>query len=268
MCPPLALAGLALSAGSALANASAQRQVANARDDAMEAERLRQAAFDKRAQNLNTKSQDRYQNFGGKQAKRAGKLGDYFQGDAKGRQTGADKVNAGGVLPASSSNITVAAEKRSLGDAAKYVDQQGAALGDLRAFGDLVGQIGRGQARDATTIGQIGDSKKGSAQILPLELEAANQQGSGLRLVGDIAQGFGSLGIAAGLAKSPVEPGHSLGGGLGPINATTARALPPSDVSAALASIYGDGSAPTGPTTSGLNGPSLLNLYSGPRRAW
>ncbi|AAL44650.1 hypothetical protein EN41_19925 [Agrobacterium tumefaciens] len=59
------------------------------------------------------------------------------------------------------------------------------ALGRLRAFGDVLGENSRLQARDASQIGQIGGFKRGSSNVMAYELDAANQKGNGLKLFGD-----------------------------------------------------------------------------------
>lgn len=146
----------------------------NARDDALAAERIRQQGYDRETDALNAQSQDRYQGFEGQQDQKATELGDYFQSQADSVAATPDTVGAGALLPASNSAITVANEAGARGKARAYTDQQGAALGNLRSFGDLLGGIGREQARDAISIGQIGGFKKGSSSVLHYELEAAN----------------------------------------------------------------------------------------------
>jgi hypothetical protein len=199
MCDPITLAGIALTVGSTVANTVAQNKVQAARDNAMAAERIRQNGLDKEAQALSTQSQDRYQNFGDQQDQRSSELGQYFTdqkieaGDANAAATRESTI------PQSGSNITVAEEAKQRGQASEFTDNQGQALGNLRSFGDLVGEIGRGQARDASQIGQIGGFKRGSSAVLPYELEAANGAGNGAKLFGDILGLAGSVTTAKGL---------------------------------------------------------------------
>ncbi len=103
-------------------------------------------------------------------------------------------------MPQSSSNITVQADTKARGDARAFTDKTGRALGDLRSFGDLMGELGRGTARDAGYVGQIGGFKKGSSAVLPHELEAANSKGSGMKMLGDVLGGIGKVGLSAGLS--------------------------------------------------------------------
>jgi len=78
-----------------------------------------------------------------------------------------------------------------------------AALARLRSFGDVLGSIGRLNARDAGVLQQISGFKMGSNNALPYELDAAQQQGSGLRLLGDVLGGAGQIAVGAGLQGAP-----------------------------------------------------------------
>lgn len=194
MCDPLTIAGALLTVGSTAAGYAGQSRIDRAQADAMAAERMRQQRLDQEAQTLNTQSQDRYQDFEGQQEERAASLGDYF-----GSQTAAEPT-AAAALPTSSSDITVREENKQRGQARDFTQAQGAALGNLRAFGDLLGGIGREQARDASLIGQIGGFKRGSSGILPFEMEAAQEKGAGFNLLGDILRGAGGISLNAGLS--------------------------------------------------------------------
>lgn len=194
MCDPLTIAGLALTAGSTVANYAANQQVQAARNDALAAERIRQNTLDQEAAAINAQSQDRYQNFEGQQEQKAQQLGDYFAGQEVAEPTTAE------ALPTSTSNITVQEENKQRGQAREFTDAQGRALGNLRAFGDLLGGLGRLQARDASLVGQIGSFKAGSSGVVPYELDEASRAGDGLKLFGDVLGGLGSVGTMAGLS--------------------------------------------------------------------
>lgn len=200
MCEPLTLAGVALTAGSTLANSIASSKIAKARNNAMAAERTRQNAFEQEAQGLNTKSQDRYQDFSGQQDQKASELGQYFSD----QQIGASNDNAAATdeltTPQSGSNIVVQEEAKQRAKARDFTNNQGEALGELRSFGDLLGGIGRSQARDAGQIGQIGGFMRGSSNVLPFELEAANSAGGGAKMFGDLLGLGGSLALGKGLS--------------------------------------------------------------------
>jgi len=200
VCDPITIAGVALTAGSTLVNSIAASKVAKARDNVMAAERIRQNALDQEAQNINTQSQDRYQNFGDQQAQTASDLGKYFTDqkieDATANQAATNELN----VPASSSNITVQEEQKQRGKADAFGQQQGEALGNLRSFGDLLGSIGRSQARDAGLIGQIGGFKQGSSNVVPYELDSASHAGDGLKLFGGVLGLGGTIALGKGLS--------------------------------------------------------------------
>lgn len=175
-----------------------QNQVKKAREDALGAERIRQRGLDQENEALNQVSRERYEGFEGQQEERGSKLADYFtENEAAAAEANESAVQQ--MLPTSGSDITVRETAKQSGLAKAFTDQQGQALGQLRAFGDLLGGIGRQQARDASNIGQINAFKRGSSGIVPLELEAANEAGAGARLFGDLLGMGGSLALNSGL---------------------------------------------------------------------
>jgi hypothetical protein len=196
MCDPATIAGVVLSGASAAMNASAQSKIQNARDDAMAAERIRQGGLDKEAAAVNIQAQDRFEGFDEKREKNEAELAEYFKGQDVAEPT------AAAALPTSASNITVTEEAKQRGLAKDMTDKTGAALGNLRSFGDLLGSTSRLQARDAMNVGQIGGFKRGSSNVLSYELDAANSKGQGLRTFADILGGVGSLATNAGLSST------------------------------------------------------------------
>lgn len=199
MCDPLTLGGIALTVASTGANYFAQQQANDARSGALAAERIRQQGLDQEAAALNATSQDRFEGFQDKQQERAQSLTDMFT------QQRAELPPAAAAMPASSSNLVVQNETRERGEARDRTNQVGAALGNLRAFGDVLGETSRLQGRDASQVGQIGNFKRGSSNILGMELDAASQAGSGLRTLGDVLGGLGRIGVAAGLGGAPAS---------------------------------------------------------------
>lgn len=198
MCDPMTIAGLVLTAGSTVANMIGENQRKKAREDALAAERIRQRGLDQENEALNLTSRERYQDFEGQQEERGSKLADYFtENEAAAAEANESAVQQ--MLPTSGSDITVRETAKQSGLAKAFTDQQGQALGQLRAFGDLLGGIGRQQARDASNIGQINAFKRGSSGIVPLELEAANEAGAGARMFGDLLGLGGSLVLNKGL---------------------------------------------------------------------
>lgn len=194
MCDPLTIAGLALSAGGIAANSAANAQVAKARTNALREERSRQQGFDQQAGGINTHAQDQYQGFQDQQSARGQQLGDFFT------QQGPEAPTADKALPMSSNNLVVA-EQAKQGDKAKaFTDKVGTALGNLRAFGDVLGTDSRATARDAGSLGQLYNFKQGSNAVLPFELDAASNAGNGMKMIGDIMGGLGSLATLGGLS--------------------------------------------------------------------
>ncbi len=182
----------------------------------MEAESIRQRGLDQEAAARNAHAQGQYENVEQQQGERKQELADYYK-----TQTAAPVDKTGPVaMPASSSNVTVQATDKAKADAKAFTDKQGDALGGLRSFGDLMGTLSRGTARDAGYIGQIGGFKKGSSAVLPYELEAANGRGAGMKMFGDVLGGLGKIGTAAGLstpdpAKANFVPGGEYSYGAG-----------------------------------------------------
>lgn len=188
---PLTLAGLAMSGGSVIANMFGQNSVSDARSRVLEEERARQAALDAEVAKLNTGAQNRYVGFGGQQATKSKGIAEYLQGLA-GTQPSA-------AMPASRSAVTNQAVGNEFAKSSAYGTQQNTALGNLRSFGDVLGDISRGQARDAGYIGQLGGFKTGSAGVTGLELDAANNRGGGMKLLGDLLGLGGQVGLRAGI---------------------------------------------------------------------
>ena len=239
--PLLALLGGLATAGSTFANAAAVRQANRAREDALGAERIRQGRLDQEAQALNAGAQDRFTDFGAKEGDKGKSLGDYFataQASAS-PDPGTANALATSVLPSGSNDVVTREIDKQLGRAKQFTDQQAGALGNLRAFGDVLGDVSRLQGRDAAQLGQIGGFKRGSSNILPLELDAAAQKGGGLRLLGDLLGGFGSIGINAGLTGGSLA--GLFGGGsaaAGPVT-TTIRPRPrPASLMASSSGVY------------------------------
>ena len=202
MCEPWTIASAVLAIGSTAANSAAQARVVRARNNALRAERIRQAALDQEAAALNTQSQNRYKNFEGQQDQKAEGLAAFYQGQADDTPTAA----ATGLIPESKSNVVVSEENAQRTKARAETDQQGAALATLRSFGDLLGGIGRDQARDAGQIAQIGGFKTGSTNVLPYELDAAAQKGQGLRTLADAFSGLSAVSGAIGAMRPAPGP--------------------------------------------------------------
>lgn len=224
MCDPLSIAGAALTASSTIANTIGANKAAAARDDALAAERVRQGAFDREAQALNAQSQDRYADFGTDAETKAAILGDYFAPPA---ENSVANTSAAATMPTATNDVVVREMAKKSDAARSFTDKQGAALGQLRAFGDVLADTSRAQGRDAGLVGQLGNFKQGSSNVTPLELDAASQKGQGLRTFGDILGGLGGVALTAGLTGGSLDKLGSLfkGGATASAPLTSARPI-------------------------------------------
>lgn len=200
MCEPITLAGIALSIAGTVVNSVAASQVAEARASAMEAERQRQKGYQDEAAALNQQSLKRYSSAEPDIAAASQKAGDTI----KSTQDHTADANAlsGSQMPTSSSDIVNTENAKQMAKSNAYTGQQAGALGNLRGFGDMLGEASRGQAQDAMKVAQIGGFEKGSSNALSYELEAANQAGNGMKTFGDILGGLGSVGTSYGIGSA------------------------------------------------------------------
>lgn len=192
----MTIAGIALTAGSVVANSVSAGEQARARDAVLAAERMRQNALNQEAWGLNAASQDRFVDFQPQQDARAAELGDFLGASVEPDAN----TSAASIMPSSSSDVVNQERTGQLDEAQGFVDQQGGALANLRAFGDLLGEKSRLQARDAGLIGQVGGFKQGSQGVVPFELDEAAKAGDGWAMLGDILSGAGSVTTGAGLS--------------------------------------------------------------------
>jgi hypothetical protein len=195
MCTPVLLASAALAVGSTVANTIATNEQSRARNDVLAAERIRQSGFNREAQALNEASRDEFVDFSPQMQERSQALGDVLAA----RVGGDPNATTGTVMPSSTSSVVNQEIDKQRGKAQAYVDQQGAAMADMRSFGDLLGDLSIGQARSAGKVGQIGRFKQGSNSIMPLELSEAEKAGDNLRLLGDILGGASRVGTNVGV---------------------------------------------------------------------
>ena len=181
MCDPITLTGIALAGGSLAANTIANNKIQNARNNVLATERLRQGRLDQEAQALNTQSQDRYVDFEGQQADRAGELGDYFAGQQIEAGNANTAANTEMIAPQSGSAVTVREEAKQRGKARDFTEQQGRALGDLRSFGDLLGDLAGLRLRAGSQPFAADTSKEHQAAgPVPFGLHVLRQDHAGL----------------------------------------------------------------------------------------
>lgn len=213
----LALLGGGSTIASTFLNSSAQNKVNEARSAVIQAERQRQAGYDTETGKLNDQSLGRYKNFGDQMDTRRQELSDFFKTPVVTPNT----PYTSQPLPPVSSNLVQREVDNRRGIADAYVNNQADKLANLRSFGDLFAGIGRGQARDAQLVGQIGGFKRGSAEVEKLELDNANRAGNTEKMWADITAGLGKVGLTAALAgqyaPDPfINADGSIGGAIGP----------------------------------------------------
>lgn len=194
MCTPILIASAALAVGSAIAHTVANNQQQNARNDVLAAERIRQHGFDAEIQPLQDESRDRYVDFVPQMEQKAASLGDYL-----GSRVDDPNASAGSDLPSSSSALVNREIVNQKDKAQHYVDQQTGALANMQSFGDLLGDISIGQARDASKIGQLGGFKASSVGLVPMELDNSQHAGDFANFLGDILGGVSNVGVSAGI---------------------------------------------------------------------
>lgn len=225
MCDPITLAAIGLTAAGVGAKAYAQHQVDEARAGAMEIERIRQRQYDAESSALSKASQQNYDDFGGQEQQVSNELADYFTEASNTAPTPA-------MLPATNSQATNIAVQDATAVAKEDARKQSLALADLRSFGDLFGSIGLQNARNASQIGTLAGFSAGSANVLPMELEAANGAGQFWNTVGDIASAAGSVASGAALGG-----GTLFGLGAPAATGVTAAAAPMATTAATKAAV-------------------------------
>lgn len=209
----LALLGGGSTLLSTFLNSSAQNAVSDARNKVITDERGRQQGFDAETGKLNDQSLGRFYNFGDQQTADKTRLAELFKTPVVTPNT----QYTAAPLPPTGSALTQREIGTRTGIADNYVAHQGDTLANLRSFGDLMGNIGRGQAKDAQLVGQIGGFKKNSTGVENLELDNANRAGNEQKMWADITAGLGKVGLTAGLSGSfNPYPNGPVPGALGP----------------------------------------------------
>lgn len=107
-----------------------------------------------------------------------------------------------GYLPGQSAGPQIVRDEvdRQRGIVSAFTNQQGDARAALGGFGDAVFRANTGIGRAAQDVGVQGGFARGSAGLLPLDLNAASYKGQGLRTAGDLLVLAGTA--APGLAQS------------------------------------------------------------------
>lgn len=200
MCNPLAI-GLALTAAGTAASAAGQRRAEKAMDGAREAERIRQKGFEDESKSVLDTSmasaekanQDQYEAgaLAKRQADAAAATGEVRAPiEATGQNLAGDQ----------SANTLIETERAAQGaKALNFAGQQGGAKAKMLSFSDLNFNNAINNARALQNQNLIANLAKGSAGVLPIELEAASRKGQGLKTLGTLLSAAGTItGIGAG----------------------------------------------------------------------
>lgn len=205
MCDPLTLAiTVGTMAASYGAKSMGQQAVNRARSSAQDAEFGRQRQLDQELYAVNDQSRDRYNDAQRQTESNAQDLAAFY------KQTG-EAGSQPNLLPASDSTITTAETDRQKGKARAFTDQQADSRANLRGFGDFLSTAGLGVQRDTGQAQTVAGFKRGSAAVLPYELEDANGAGAGWNLLGDVLAGAGQIGTSALTAGSIVNGATAAG---------------------------------------------------------
>lgn len=227
MCTPVAFA-LALTAAGSAAQAAGARRAAKAMAGARTAESIRQKGFQDEANavvddSLNKSGKDATDKGMADAAAQRAAASDAAVADVRSpiEATGANLAGDQTANKIMATEGDVAAAKN-LG----YATQQGRAKANLLSFNDVTFQNAINNIRAGQKLNTTGNFMRGSAGVLPIELEAASQKGEGLKTFGNLLSTAGSVvGMGAGAGwwdKAPPELGASIVGEAGKITAPIA----------------------------------------------
>lgn len=207
MCNPIAIS-LALTAAGTAANAAAANKAQKAMQGAREAERVRQKGHQDASNAVmegNMASADK----GSQDAVESKALAD--------RQAASDAAVASVRAPVEATGANLAGDQTAntvidseksaqASKALGYAAQQGGAKAKLMSFNDLNFNNALVNARAQQDQARIANFAKGSADVLPIELEAASHKGEGLKTLGSLLSTAGmvtGMGAGAGWFGSP-----------------------------------------------------------------
>jgi hypothetical protein len=206
MCTPLI--ALALTAAGTAAGAAGARKAQKAQAGAREAERWRQKGFQSEA---DARAAENFEKTG-KDATDAGM--EKAEADRKSASDAAvadvrAPIEVKGENLAGDSSAAKIINTENASQAARglgYALQQGAAKAKLSSFNDVGFENALNNARTNQDIARIANFAKGSADVLPVELEAASRKGQGLRTLGSVLSTAGTIagvGVGSGWWGSP-----------------------------------------------------------------
>jgi hypothetical protein len=213
---PLSLAAIGLSAGGTLLQSMGAQKAEKARAGVMANETARQAGYDREAQGVFKRALSSQE--------RESQDTKLVNARANRERAGYDALSvdsAPGVTPIAGSAPGVVGETyaRALNKALAQGRDEVKRRAALSSYGDLDFFNSADLARTGQQAGTIGSFARGSSGVVPLELEGANQKGSGLRSFGSLLSGLAQpVGLAGafGAGSSMFRPSVSAGRGFNP----------------------------------------------------
>lgn len=191
MCSPAAIAPLALAAVGSGLQIAGQQQAQRAQAGVTSAETRRQAGYAQAGRDAVDRARQTFDAVPQAQ-------GQAETARREAYQTAADGA-VGGYLPGQTDAARVELDRRRTTNA-ETATQESARRAALEAWGDalLGGRVA--SSRSASDVGIQGSFARGSAGVLPAEMQAAGTRGQGLRALGDIA-------VASSMFASPLVAG-------------------------------------------------------------
>ena len=236
MCNPVAIA-LSLTAAGSAAQSAGARRAAKAMEGARVAEGIRQKGFQDEAGKVVDQSLDQSGRASTDASMKAA-------ADARAADAAAAVADVRKPIEATGANLSgdqaanrVMATESDL-QAAKnlgYAGQQGAAKANLLSFNDLTFQNAINNIRAGQQLNTVGNFMRGSAGVLPSEIEAASRKGDNLKTFGTLLNTAGTIvGMGAGAGwwdKVDDVAGAGAGATAGGAAGTTPVVAKPVDVS-------------------------------------
>lgn len=203
MCNPALMAMGVMAAGTGL-QMKAQSKQDKARAEAMKAERLRQDGISKQAQ---SQFADQLATFSGTKQQAATDKRQADQDALNAAATG--DYNASDLAPSDLMNLTGGTN-----DAISNEIMRGLAEGQDRAgrksafdaYGRAGTDLNRSIRKTNSDLGNLASFASGSANVLPYELQAANQKGRTMSTIGQLLGSVGSIGAMYGANQPAPTP--------------------------------------------------------------
>lgn len=200
MCNPVAIA-LSLTAAGSAAQAAGARRAAKAMEGARVAESIRQKGFQDEASKVVDQSLSKSGRGATEQGMKEAAAERAAAADAAVAEVRKPVEAVGSNIAGDQSGNKVMATESDL-QAAKnlgFATQQGRAKSDLLSFNDVTFQNAINNIRAGQQLATTGNFMRGSAGVLPVELEAASRKGDNLKTLGTVLSTAGSVvGMGAG----------------------------------------------------------------------